>query len=238
MIIETLYPHTCSFFGDNGNLMILKASLPKATFIEDHFNQRPYFAKNKPDMLLMGGMSENTQEKVISELVPYRQNLIDLISKGTIILFTSNAIEILFTKIIDKQKEIECLNIYPLIAKRQMNKRINCHYIGTDENNNTIMGFKAQFTLAYGDNPKPWLLTKKGIGFNYDDKVEGIKDNNLYATYLLGPILTMNPNFTKHILKLLTKKDNYPLAFEKEAQDAYKRHLKEFLNPKTIFIEK
>ena len=50
--------------------------------------------------------------------------------------------------------------------------------------------------------------------------------NNLFATYLLGPILPLNPKFTKYILKLLNQKDN--LKFEKEAMEAYEIRLKEF----------
>ena len=90
-----------------------------------------------------------------------------------------------------------------------------------------IVGFKSQFTLAHGDNSKNYFIkVERGFGLDKESKLEGFKVNNLFATYLLGPILPLNPKFTKYILRLLNQKDN--LKFEKEAMEAYEIRLKEF----------
>ena len=100
----------------------------------------------------------------------------------------------------------------------------------SDENsdeNLKIVGFKSQFTLAHGDNSNNYFIKiERGFGLDKESKLEGFKVNNLFATYLLGPILPLNPKFTKYILKLLNQKDN--LKFEKEAMEAYEIRLKEF----------
>lgn len=102
--------------------------------------------------------------------------------------------------------------------------------VNSDENydeNLKIVGFKSQFTLAHGDNSNNYFIKiERGFGLDKESKLEGFKVNNLFATYLLGPILPLNPKFTKYILKLLNQKDN--LKFEKESMEAYEIRLKEF----------
>ena len=98
---------------------------------------------------------------------------------------------------------------------------------GNSDENLKIVGFKSQFTLAHGDNSNNYFIKiERGFGLDKESKLEGFKVNNLFATYLLGPILPLNPKFTKYILKLLNQKDN--LKFEKEAMEAYEIRLKEF----------
>ena len=55
--------------------------------------------------------------------------------------------------------------------------------------------------MVYIDNTKNYFAkVERGIGINKESKLEGIKVNNLIGTYLLGPILVLNPLLTKKIL--------------------------------------
>ena len=56
---------------------------------------------------------------------------------------------------------------------------------------------------------------------------EGIRLHNFFGTYLVGPILVMNPPFTKYLLRLIGAGD-VPLAFEKENMEAYAQRKKDF----------
>ena len=108
-------------------------------------------------------------------------------------------------------------------SDKNSNKNSDVNY----DENLKIVGFKSQFTLAHGDNSNNYFIKiERGFGLDKESKLEGFKVNNLFATYLLGPILPLNPKFTKYILKLLNQKDN--LKFEKEAMEAYEIRLKEF----------
>ena len=88
-----------------------------------------------------------------------------------------------------------------------------------------ILGFKSQFTYNY-NHDKKFLKTILGFGNNLDDSNEGVKINNLYATNLLGPLLVINPYFTKYLFEEMgyTKK----LPFEEELLRAYDFRLKEY----------
>ena len=112
-------------------------------------------------------------------------------------------------------------------SKENSNVNSNENSDENSDENLKIVGFKSQFTLAHGDNSNNYFIKiERGFGLDKESKLEGFKVNNLFATYLLGPILPLNPKFTKYILKLLNQKDN--LKFEKEAMEAYEIRLKEF----------
>ena len=88
-----------------------------------------------------------------------------------------------------------------------------------------LVGFKNLLSHSYGENPKPFLTMEKGCGMNPDSKIEGVHENNLFATYHNGPILPLNPQFTDYLIKLAD--ENYvAVALEFENQ-AYESRLKE-----------
>ena len=108
-----------------------------------------------------------------------------------------------------------------------MMHRHNSDFEGTFEGE-TVMGFKTQFTMAYTPDESLGLFKKvKGVGLNRKAAWEGIRLQNFFGTYLVGPILVMNPPFTKYLLRLLGAGD-VPLAFEKENMEAYAQRKKDF----------
>ena len=72
MKIEILFPECCNLFGDYGNVLLLKACLPNAEFIETALYETPQFVKDPVDLVYLGSMSEHTQEKVIERLINER----------------------------------------------------------------------------------------------------------------------------------------------------------------------
>lgn len=180
-------------------------------------------------------MTESAQEKIIKKLMPYKERIAQLISEDVPMLFTNNAVEI-FGQYIENEdgSKIEALNLYPIYAKRDMMHRFNCLLRGSFDDIQ-IVGFKTQFTMAYGDTDKyPFIHVDKGTGMNKETVNEGIRDHNFFATYLVGPFLVLNPLFTKYLLNDVMKLDA-TLAFEPVIMEAYERRLKEFLDPKTQY---
>ena len=110
-----------------------------------------------------------------------------------------------------------------------MKQRFNCLYVG-EYNKLKIVGFKSQFTHSYGDNKKYFMKTIRGSGLNPHEEKEGIKMNNFYATYVIGPILVLNPYFTKFLLDSMGLK-KYKMPFKKEMIEAYDARLKQYLEP-------
>ncbi len=226
--IEILFPEFCNLYGDISNMKYLKKCLPNANFIETAFDEEPSFVKEKVNFIYLGPMTENMQEKVIIKLKPYKERIEELIEENVIFLITGNAIEI-FGKYIENEdgSKIEALGIFDIYAKRDMLHRHNSIFIGKWESID-IVGFKSQFTFAYGNNEENYFAkVEKGIGLNKESKLEGIMKNNFIGTYLIGPILILNPLFTEKLLeKMGVNKEN--LAYAEDVKAAYNQRLEEF----------
>ena len=228
MKIEILFPEFCNLFGDTYNMIYLEKTLPDAEFIRTPIGGAVRFTEEPVDLVYMGPMTERMQERVIEKFRPLKAKIQAAIDRGTVFLFTGNALEV-FGDYIENEdgSRIECLGLYRLFAKRDMMHRHNSDFEGTFEGE-TVMGFKTQFTMAYTPDESLGLFKKvKGVGLNQKAAWEGIRLHNFFGTYLVGPILVMNPPFTKYLLRLLGAGD-VPLAFEKENMEAYAQRKKDF----------
>lgn len=225
--IEILFPEFCNLYGDISNMKYLKKCLPKAQFLETAFDEEPAFAKEAVNFIYLGPMTEKMQEKVIHKLSPYKEKIKELIQKDVLFLITGNAMEI-FGNYIEKEdgSKVEGLGIFHLYAKRDMLHRHNSMFIGEWEEIE-LVGFKSQFTYSYGENNENYFAkVKKGIGLNKESILEGVQKHNFIATYLIGPILILNPYFTKRLIeKMGIEKPN--LAFEEDTIAAYEQRVKE-----------
>lgn len=229
MKIEILFPEFCNMFGDMSNMRYLKKCLPQAEFLETPFDGEPAFLSEPVSLVYLGPMTERTQEKVIDKFMPHREKLRDEIEKGTVFLFTGNALEILGRYIdTDDGRRIDCLDLLPLSAKRDMMHRHNSTFLGSFQDKE-LMGFKSQFTFAYPLGDITGLFpVKRGVGLNPKCAFEGIRQNNFFGTYLLGPLLILNPAFTKYLLSLMGAPET-PIAFREEMEAAFDARLKDFL---------
>ena len=117
--------------------------------------------------------------------------------------------------------------IFDVYAKRDMMHRHNSLFTGKFEDIE-VVGFKSQFTMMYGNIDSNYFLeVEKGIGINPECKYEGIRKKNFFGTYLTGPLLILNPLFTKKTIELLGVEEP-KLAFEEDCIEAYKVRLEEF----------
>lgn len=233
MIIEILYPEHANLFGDMSNMRYLQACLPDATFIRTPMTDVPYFVNHEVNLLYMGPMSERTQQRAILSLMPFADRLSEMIDSGTPMLFTGNAMEVLGHNIqLENGNSIHGLGILPLNAKQDMFHRYNGLVLGHFAPIQAdIVGFKSQFTSATGDNAEcAFVKVERGIGLNKQSKCEGFFKSNMIATYLIGPLLILNPALTRWLLDTMGATDA-PLAFEEAVNDAYTRRLAEFCDP-------
>lgn len=228
MKIEVLYPEFGNLYGDISNITYLKKCLPDAEIIETNINDTPAFNSQDIDMIYLGPSTERQQEIIIDKLKPYKNKIKELIENNVVFLFTGNSLEILGEYIENEDgTRVECLGIFEVHAKRDMLHRENCNIIGKFEDT-TLVGFKSQFTMMYGDVSDTYFTElESGFGINKDTKLEGIKKNNFIGTYIIGPILILNPLLTKKILKTMGVEEPQ-LAFEKDVMLAYEARLKEF----------
>ena len=254
MKIEVLYPEIANLYGDLENISYLKRSCPEIEVVETHLSEEPLFVSEKPALVYMGTMTESAQLLAIEELNKYKEALKACIEDGTFFLITGNALEVFGERIEDKNgTQSECLGLFPTTAKRDMMHRFNSLYLGSFRDGSsegsasedavktqemTIVGYKSQFTHSYinGENQTFTSVfeSKRGPGLNPDITGEGIRKNNFIATYIIGPILVLNPPFAKWVLSQMGVKQP-ELAFEEAAMKAYDVRVAEYSNPDTGF---
>lgn len=227
MKIEILFPAFANLFGEKTAVKYLSQCLPDAEFINTNLNDTPAFAAGDVDMIYIGTMTESQQELAIEKLRPYKKQLEETIDKGTVFLAVGNSIELFCDRIEDEGRTIPALGLFPLYAKRNMNKRYNSLVLGEMEGMK-IIGFKSQFSQLYGDNSNDYMFkVTRGYGINPDSKLEGLRRKNFMATYTIGPLLILNPDFIKYIFGLLGCGDT-ELKYEECIRKCYKLRLAEF----------
>lgn len=254
MKIEVLYPEICNLYGDLANIRYLKECLPDAEILHTSLQTRPRFLDEQVDLVYMGTTTENGQVLALEQLRFIRDEILQQIEAGTNFLITGNAME-LFGEAIEEDGEevLRGLGVFPGIARRSSINRFNSLFLGTfepapakagpaganDADPIRVVGFKSQFGHMYGresdkDLDHLALFTpQRGPGMNRYAEGEGIRINNFFATYVIGPLLILNPPFTKWFIRNQLGAEITELAFEAAAMDSYENRVKEYEDPKT-----
>lgn len=130
------------------------------------------------------------------------------------------------------------LGIYNTVAVTDMLSRSN-GYCMAEFVDMKILGHKSSFTQSYIlDETKtfPYMAkVKRGRGMNRNSNTEGVRIMNFFSTYVLGPILVLNPDFTQYLLELVGY--NKDLFMYEEMKDAYDIRLNEFNDKKRVDID-
>ncbi len=233
MKIEVLYPEICNLFGELMNPEYL-ARCSGAELTYTSLKETPKFVSEDVALVTMGYTTERGEEAVRDAFRPYLDALKKRTDEGGATLFTGNIIEVFGQYIEDDGgNRIPMLGLFPIHSDRHLMKRYNSLYLGKC-GDIAIVGFKSQFGHSYGDVGEGLFTTTRGPGLNPDVKPEGIRINNLMATYLIGPLTVLNPPFAKYLLTLMGV-EKPALLFEDAAMDAYTTRIEEFSDPKRGF---
>jgi CobQ-like glutamine amidotransferase family enzyme len=232
MKIEILYPELCCLYGDKGNTKFLQQCLPEAEFIYTQLNEKPHFLTEEVDLCCMYSMSEQSQELILSRLMPYQAELNAAFAGGkTLFLLTGNALELLGSYIQREDgSKVDALGMFETYSVRQAPNRFNT-LIQAEFEGMTLLGYTSRFSHTYGVTEN--LAMSKvtiGTGCEPKSKLEGIRSGRVIATYSLGPVLVANPDFAKWLLKELGIEEPQ-LPFEADLYKAYEVRKQEFTRP-------
>ena len=144
LTVEVLFPEVCNCFGDPKNAEYLKLTVPGARFIETPLDGEPFFAAEKPDIVLIGSMSERTQRACAEKLRPFAGRLAELADAGTGILATGNASDLFGKKInyLTEKLTADGLGIFDFETEVDWFRRVNAKTIGSFEGI-TVTGFRS-----------------------------------------------------------------------------------------------
>jgi CobQ-like glutamine amidotransferase family enzyme len=234
LTIEVLFPEVANLHGDNANITYLAQCRPDARIIRTGLTDTPVFVTAPVDLVYLGAMTEQGQLKAIERLRPHADRIEALIEAGTTFLFTHNALEVLGARIRndDMNYDVSGVGVFGFETTLQMFGRYNGKVMGTVPEagaEHPILGYKSQFSMVSAPATMPGFLTAdRGIGRNTTTTIEGVRLGNFIGTSLLGPLLVVNPHFTRGLLAQLDPDSEPTLAHERLALAAYQARLNDF----------
>lgn len=242
--IGWLYPDLMNTYGDRGNIIVFSKRCEWRGIqvgvkrLDSGFSQKQL---TECDLLFMGGAQDKQQRIVAEDLIKKRDILCDMIEREIPGLYVCGAYQFLgkYYKEADGTV-IKGLNIFDLYTENpgENNPRLVGNILikaamffdfSRDENDSIIVGFENHGGRTHlGKNIKPLGKVVKGFGNNGRNGTEGAVYKNSFGTYLHGPILPKNPQFTDYLIKKALevkygkKIDLLPLddSLERQAREA------------------
>ena len=234
LTVEMLFPEIANLHGDNANITYLAQCRPDARIVRTSLTDTPAFVEGSVDLVYLGPLTELGQLKAIERLRPHRERIEALIEAGTTFLFTHNALEVLGTRIRNDEMDYDVpgVGVFELESTLRMFGRYSGKVMGTVPevgSEHPIVGYKSQFSMVTAEDSLPGFLTAdRGIGRTRGTAVEGVRRNNFIGTSLIGPLLIINPHFTRSLLAQLDPDTEPVLAHERFALTAYDARLADF----------
>ena len=234
-----LYPDVLNLYGDRGNILCMEQRL-RWRGIEAVTTQVPI---GEPldaaayDLFFIGGGQDFEQEVLLADLRGAKtQQIRSAIEDGKTFLAICGGYQMLgqYYKTWDG---VQCdftgaLDLYTVGSKQRMigNYMFTCDELpGVN-----VVGFENHSGKTYlGSGVKPLGHVLEGYGNNGEDKTEGARYKNVFATYSHGCLLPKNPKLCDHILLTALKRkygENVTLkplddALENAAHDVMCRRL-------------
>lgn len=215
-----------NLYGEQGNPRALVSALKKQGIkaTVDHLTKDDKMDLEKYDIIYIGSGSEMNQEIVRKDILKYKKAF-EKIIKTTTIIATGNAWE-LFGKQIDDKEALSIFNyksesIMPRISNEQVNR---VKFL-----DKPIVGFQNRGSIIINSTHNLFEVVK-GTGNDKDNKYEGIRVNNFYGTYTIGPLLIRNPHLTDYIVKNILDNKGYPYKeiLDTPDYDAYNEFINNF----------
>ena len=219
--IAHLYYDLMNLYGESGNILALKKHLEKQNLkvtvtnlsINDEINFNDY------DFYYIGSGNEEAYKLVLNHLSNYVEEIKKAISNNKFFLATGNSL-CLFGN----------LDILDFKAEKCDFRIVGEQTYTFNKINNDIIGFQNRDYILKFVKEQHLFEIKKGTGYVPKAIVEGIKKNNFYGSFLLGPILVRNPLFTEYLVKEMMNSWNldYKVYHDKWEEKAYNEYQKNF----------
>ena len=228
MKLEYLYPELGNLFGDGANMRYLRKCLPEAEYVETGLTDEPAFVSDTDvRFVYCGPMTERGQRMALPALRPYASAMEKRINDGCCFLFTGNSLELAGKRIETADDVLEGLCLFDFTSRQDLNKRYNGFFLGKC-NDLEITAFNSRFSHSHpGADTEGFATVIRGMGLEEGCPFEGVRRNNFVGTYLLGPLLVLNPLLTQKLLVKLGAKTPEPLFFA-AAMEAYEKRKAEF----------
>lgn len=207
--ITHLYPDLLNLYGDRGNIATL---VKRCAWRGIETNVQEITENALPDLentdiLFLGGGSDREQALVCSKLLRIKKELKEYAERGGVIIAVCGGYQLLGNFYQMGEETVEGLGILDIDTHRGSNRLIGNIVLecSIDGEKFRLVGFENHGgrTDIKGETPLGKVLS--GFGNNGVSGFEGVLKQNIFATYLHGPLLPKNPQLADVILKRALK---------------------------------
>jgi len=201
--IAHIYPREMNIYGDNGNVLILCQRLAWRNVPAQVVDVGA--GRNLPEdvHLVFGGGGQDAGQSVIADDLQRKAKVLQrLADSGVPMLLICGMYQML-----GRYFKTQDGNIIPGIGVLDVEtiagpKRLIGNVV-TQTPWGKLIGYENHSGLTYlGRDVEPLGVTKKRRGNNGTDGTEGARYQNVFGTYLHGPVLAKTPTFADHLLRL------------------------------------
>ena len=214
--IVHLYQKEMNIYGDNGNVEAIEYRLKKRgidfkTTVVNVGDKIPEDA----DIIIGGGGQDSGQLLVNKDLITKKDQLKHMAENGVVMLMICGMYQLFGDKFITKDgNEIKGIEILPVTTKAGISRLIG--NIVVDSNYGRLVGYENHSGETFlSKEASPIGKVIKGCGNDSKSSLEGCELNNVFGSYMHGPLLPKNPHFCDELIKRAINRHKSTYTLEK-----------------------
>jgi lipid II isoglutaminyl synthase (glutamine-hydrolysing) len=198
-----LYPREMNIYGDTGNVVVLRRRMewrgrPVRVVPVSVGDPLPHDA----DILLGGGGQDAAQGDIGADFAARAAELRAMADDGVVMLAICGSYQMLGHAFITHEgRHIEGTGVLDVVTRGQAERLIGNNYVDTPDAGR-LVGYENHSGLTeLGPGVRPLGRTQAGRGNNGTDRTEGAVRDNVFGTYLHGPVLAKSARFADELLR-------------------------------------
>ena len=202
LTLAHLYPREMNIYGDTGNVLVLRKRLQwrglDAVVVAINAGD-PLPAET--DIVLGGGGQDAAQGDIGADFVSRAATLRSMADDGVVMLAICGTYQMLGHEFLTKDgHRIAGTGVLDLTTTGSDTRLIGNNFVDTEWGR--LVGFENHSGLTVlGSGARPLGRAEPGRGNNGTDRTEGAVRDNVFGTYLHGPVLAKSPEFADELLR-------------------------------------
>jgi CobQ-like glutamine amidotransferase family enzyme len=198
-----LYPNELNTYGDHGNALTLERRI-EWHGLEPviHHHHPDTKLPDKIDIVIGGGGQDSAQADVQNDILRIGDKLHTLATNNVPMILICGTYQLFGHRFVTYLgKEVKGIGIFDLETFGGDKRMIGNIMVKTEYG--MLFGFENHSGQTYlGKNQRPLGKVLRGKGNNGKDKTEGARSQNVFGTYMHGPILPNNPKLCDQLIKI------------------------------------
>lgn len=216
IVIAHLYPREMNIYGDTGNVIVLRKRLQWRGI---DVNVVPVNIgdplPHDTDLLMGGGGQDAAQDEIGRDFVSRAAQLRAMADDGVVMLTICGTYQLLGHEFVTQDGVVIAgAGVLDVRTRGEVERLIGNNVVDTDFGGR-LVGYENHSGMTeLGSGVRPIGTTETRRGNNGKDGTEGAMRDNVFGTYLHGPVLAKSPQFADELLRRALSRRGMPTALE------------------------